>query len=49
MKKHEIDTVKEKLRVKPLPGNIKVISGESMVKKFEHAKTVSASIKGFKK
>ncbi|MCW3111406.1 MAG: hypothetical protein JWQ09_5912 [Segetibacter sp.] len=49
MKQQENHTIKEKTKVKPLPGNIKVTIGDSMVKKFEHAKAVSASIKGFKK
>lgn len=49
MKRQENDNVKEKIRVKPLPGNVKVTMGNSMVKKFEHAKAVSASIKDFKK
>ena len=49
MKQQEIHTVKEKVQVKPLPGNVKVTMGDSMVRKFEHAKTISASIKGLKK
>lgn len=43
-------TVKEKnktIKVKPFPGTL--VKGVSMVKKLEYAKTVSASIKGFKK
>ncbi len=49
MKQKENHIVKEKIQVKPLPGNVKITMGDSMVKKFEHAKAVSASIKGFKK
>ncbi len=49
MKRQEDYTVKEKVQVKPLPGNVKITMGDSMVKKFEHAKAVSGSIKGFKK
>jgi len=49
MKQQETNTVKEKIKVKPLPGNIKLTMGKSMVDKYEHAKSVSASAKGFKK
>lgn len=49
MKQQENNIVKDKIQVKPLPGNVKVTLGESMVKKLEHAKTLSASIKGLKK
>jgi hypothetical protein len=49
MKQEEAHTVKEKTKVKPLPGNIKPIMGKSMIDKYEHAKAVSASAKGFKK
>ena len=48
MKTFEKDSVKEKKKskVKPFPG--KLAYGQSMVDKFEHAKALSASIKGFK-
>jgi hypothetical protein len=49
MKQQESHTVKEKVQVKPLPGNVKVTMVASMVKKFEHAKALSASIKDLKK
>ncbi len=49
MKREERYIAKDKIQVKPLPGNVKVTMGISMVKKFEHAKVVSASIKNFKK
>ena len=48
MKQQETHTVKEKTKVKPLPGNIKIIMGKSMVDKFEYAKAASAGSKGFK-
>ena len=48
MKHHEGHIVKDKTKVKALPGNIKLTTGKSMNDKFEHAKAVSASIKGFK-
>jgi hypothetical protein len=49
MKKQETHIVKEKTQVKPLPGNVKVVIGKSITDKLEHAKAISASIKGFKK
>lgn len=49
MKQQENHIVKEKVKVKPLPGNIKLTVSKSMNEKYEHAKAVSASIKGFKK
>jgi len=49
MKQQERNAVKEKTKVKALPGNIKVTMGKSMVEKFDYAKAASASSKGFKK
>jgi len=48
MKQQESDIVKEEVKVEPLPGNIKLTMGKSIKDKHEHAKTVSASIKGSK-
>ena len=45
MKQQETHPVKDKTKVKPLPGNIKLKMGNSMNEKFEHAKRLSASIK----
>jgi hypothetical protein len=49
MKPAENNTKKEETPIKPLPGNVKVTMGESMVKKIEHSKAVASSIKGYKK
>ena len=49
MKQQENNIVKEKTKVKALPGNVKLVMGKSMTDKLEHAKAISASIKGFKK
>lgn len=49
MKQQETQQVKEKSKVKPLPGNIKPTMGKSMIDKYEHAKAASAGSKGFKK
>ena len=49
MKQQETTTVKEKAKIKALPGNIKPTMGKSMVNKYEYAKAASAASKGFKK
>jgi hypothetical protein len=49
MKQQENHIVKEKTKVKALPNNVKLVMGKSMDDKLQHAKAVSASIKGFKK
>jgi hypothetical protein len=49
MKHQENHIVKEKTKVKALPGNVKLVIGKSMNDKLEHAKAISASITGFKK
>ena len=49
MKHQETNSVKEKTKVKPLPGNIKITMGKSMLDKYEHAKAASAGSKEFKK
>lgn len=50
MKIFEKENVKEKKKTvitKPFPGEF--VLSQSMIDKFEHAKVMSASIKGFKK
>jgi hypothetical protein len=49
MKQQENHIVKEKIKIKALPGNIKPTIGKSMIEKYEYAKAASASSKGFKK
>ena len=48
MKTFEKNSLKEKKKAiaKPFPG--KFVLGQSMIDKYEHAKAMSASIKGFK-
>ena len=49
MKQQDSHINSGKAKIKALPGNVKLTIGESIVKKYEFAKAVSASIKGFKK